>query len=194
MGDSHSKPSREDYFNPGITVVIFGLDAAGKSTLIDKLRILKSCVWYISKRQCRCHAEHVYYKDFHFIVCDLNSRKHQGYRWCRHCKEPKGMIFIVDSMDRDRVLEARDALHKILHEEMELNFVDLLVLANKKDLPNAMTTEEVTEKLALHSIDLQSWYVKSTCAISGEGLLEGLGWFFKNIKDGLAPIKKAPCS
>ncbi|XP_031116745.1 ADP-ribosylation factor-like [Ipomoea triloba] len=48
-----------------------------------------------------------------------------------------GLIFVVDSNDRDRIVEARDELHLMLNGD-ELHDVVLLIFANKKDLPNAM--------------------------------------------------------
>ena len=45
----------------------------------------------------------------------------------------QGIIFVVDSSDRDRVGEARDELHRMLNEE-ELRDALLLVFANKRAL------------------------------------------------------------
>ncbi|CAN6992763.1 hypothetical protein Bca4012_047883 [Brassica carinata] len=87
----------------------------------------------------------------------------------------KGLIFVVDSNDRDRVVEARDELHRMLNED-ELRDAVLLVFANKQDLPNAMNAAEITDKLGLHSLRQRHWYIQSTCATSGEGLYEGLDW------------------
>eukprot|EP01045_Picozoa_sp_COSAG04_P004560 COSAG04_NODE_200_length_20490_cov_33.582021_1_plen_3559_part_10 len=81
----------------------------------------------------------------------------------------------MDSNDKDRVGEAHDELHKLLSEH-ELREAALLVFANKQDLPNAMSVAEVTDKLALQSLRNRKWYIQSTCAMSGEGLLEGLNW------------------
>lgn len=52
---------------------------------------------------------------------------------------------MVDSSDHARMPEARKALKKILVEEKVAN-VPLMVLANKKDLPNCMTIREVSLK------------------------------------------------
>ena len=54
--------------------------------------------------------------------------------------------------------------------------VPLLVFANKQDLPNAMNAAEITDKLGLHSLRQRNWYIKSTCATSGDGLYDGLDW------------------
>ena len=62
----------------------------------------------------------------------------------------------MDSNDRDRILECRDETQRLLVEE-ELKSAIFLVMANKQDLPNAMSVEEVTAKLALNSIKDREW-------------------------------------
>ena len=79
------------------------------------------------------------------------------------------MIFVVDSNDRERAIEARDELHRMLAED-ELREAVLLVFANKQDLPNAMNAAEITDKLGLQSMRNRNWYiqVKNTENISSE--------------------------
>ncbi|BHF81480.1 Arf GTPase arf1 [Sparganum proliferum] len=86
-----------------------------------------------------------------------------------------GLVYIVDSNDRERIDEARDELHSILNED-ELRDAALLVFANKQDLPNAMQACEVTQRLGLSALHGRQWYVQATCATSGAGLYEGLDW------------------
>lgn len=71
----------------------------------------------------------------------------------------QGVVFVVDSNDRDRVSEARDELHRMLNEDA-LRDAALLVFANKQDLPNAMSAAELTDKLGLHSLRQRSWYIQ----------------------------------
>jgi ADP-ribosylation factor protein 1 len=92
----------------------------------------------------------------------------------------QGVIFVVDSNDRDRVGEARDELHRMLNED-ELREAVLLVFANKQDLPNAMQASEITDKLGLHSLRQRNWYIQSTCATTGDGLYEGLDWLSRSL-------------
>lgn len=47
-------------------------------------------------------------------------------------------MYVVDSNDRERMEEAKYELAKILNEE-QLVGVPLLVVANKQDLPHAMS-------------------------------------------------------
>merc|ERR1712196_562898 len=100
--------------------------------------------------------------------------------WRHYFQNTQGLIFVVDSNDRDRVVEARDELHRMLNED-ELRDAVLLVFANKQDLPNAMNAAEITDKLGLNSLRQRHWYIQSTCATSGEGLYEGLEWLSNNI-------------
>ncbi len=60
--------------------------------------------------------------------------------------------------------------------EDELRDAILLVFANKQDLPNAMSVNEVTEKLGLNQMRNRKWYIQATCATTGDGLYEGLDW------------------
>ncbi|OXB54862.1 hypothetical protein ASZ78_010636 [Callipepla squamata] len=86
-----------------------------------------------------------------------------------------GLIFVVDSNDRERIEEAADELQKMLQED-ELRDAVLLLFANKQDLPNAMAISEMTDKLGLQSLRNRTWYVQATCATQGTGLYEGLDW------------------
>ncbi|KAB2048698.1 hypothetical protein ES319_A13G128900v1 [Gossypium barbadense] len=110
----------------------------------------------------------------------LEVRTRFDLLWRHYFQNTQGLIFVVDSNDRDRVVEARDELHRMLNED-ELRDAVLLVFANKQDLPNAMNAAEITDKLGLHSLRQRHWYIQSTCATSGEGLYEGLDWLSNNI-------------
>ena len=71
----------------------------------------------------------------------------------------QGIIFVVDSNDRERVAEAREELQRMLNED-ELRDALLLVFANKQDLPNAMNAAEITDKLGLHGLRQRTWYIQ----------------------------------
>ena len=68
-----------------------------------------------------------------------------------------------------------------LLEEDELKNASLLIYANKQDLPMALNSAEIIEKLGLHTLKKDDWFVQSTCATSGDGLQEGLEWLTENI-------------
>jgi ADP-ribosylation factor protein 1 len=146
-----------------------GLDAAGKTTILYKLK-LGEIVTTIPT--IGFNVETVEYKNISFTVWDVGGQDKIRPLWRHYYQNTQGLIFVVDSNDKDRVGEAHDELHRMLSED-ELREAIVLVFANKQDLPNAMSVAEVTDKLGLHSLRNRKWYIQATCATSGEGLFEG---------------------
>ncbi|XP_042339374.1 ADP-ribosylation factor-like, partial [Plectropomus leopardus] len=75
-------------------------------------------------------------------VWDVGGQKNMRVNWRYYLDDCKALVFVVDSSDRSRLPEAQKVLKKILNDE-KLRGVPLMVLANKKDLPNSMTIREV---------------------------------------------------
>merc|ERR1712070_690620 len=100
--------------------------------------------------------------------------------WRYYYQNTQGLIFVVDSNDRDRLEDAREELDKILAED-EMRDAVVLVFANKQDLPNSMPAAEVTEKLGLQTLRSRQWFIQSTCATTGDGLYEGLDWMSRTL-------------
>ena len=58
----------------------------------------------------------------------------------------------------------------------------VLFFANKCDLPHALSADEVKELLMLDELRARAYHVQPSCASSGEGLWQGLGWLAANVK------------
>lgn len=101
--------------------------------------------------------------------------------WRHYFAGTQGLIFVIDSNDRDRIDEAKQELIRIISDR-EMKDAVILVYANKNDIPNIMDTTEITEKLGLHKLKDRNWHVQSSCATSGDGLLEGLTWLTNQIR------------
>uniref|UniRef100_A0A7N5JA93 ADP ribosylation factor 4 n=1 Tax=Ailuropoda melanoleuca TaxID=9646 RepID=A0A7N5JA93_AILME len=117
----------------------------------------------------------VEYKNICFTVWDVGGQDKIRPLWRHYFQNTQGLIFVVDSNDRERIQEAAEELQKMLQED-ELRDAVLLIFANKQDLPNAMAISEMTDKLGLQSLRNRTWYVQATCATQGTGLYEGLDW------------------
>eukprot|EP00056_Hartaetosiga_gracilis_P007479 m.108817 g.108817 ORF g.108817 m.108817 type:complete len:180 (-) comp12722_c0_seq1:130-669(-) len=156
-------------------ILMVGLDAAGKTTILYKLK-LGEIVTTIPT--IGFNVETVEYKNIKFTVWDVGGQDKIRPLWRHYFDSTEGVIFVVDSNDRERINEAREELHKMLSED-ELRDAVLLVFANKQDLPQAMKPSELTEALDLPSMRSREWYVQSTCATEGQGLYEGLDWLTK---------------
>jgi small GTP-binding protein len=153
-------------------ILMVGLDAAGKTTILYKLK-LGEIVTTIPT--IGFNVETVEYKNISFTVWDVGGQDKIRPLWRHYFQNTQGLIFVVDSNDRERASEACDELNKMLNED-DLRDAVLLVFANKQDLPNAMSAAEITEKLGLQSLRSRVWYIQATCATQGQGLYEGLDW------------------
>lgn len=102
----------------------------------------------------------------------------------RHCCYPgtHGIIFVVDSSHPDRLEWATYELLNLLGEP-ELRDTVVLVLANKQDLPNAISVEEISSTLRLSSIRSHKCYVQPCSGLTGDGLYEGLDWLIGALAD-----------
>merc|ERR1711951_53799 len=160
-------------------ILMVGLDAAGKTTILYKLK-LGEIVTTIPT--IGFNVETVEYKNISFTVWDVGGQDKIRPLWRHYFQNTQGLIFVVDSNDRERISEARDELMRMLAED-ELREAVLLIFANKQDLPNAMNAAEITDKLGLHSLRNRVWYIQATCATSGDGLYEGLDWLSNQLKN-----------
>jgi len=158
-------------------IAMVGLDAAGKTTILYKLK-LGQVVTTIPT--IGFNVEAVEYKNINFTVWDIGGQDRIRKLWRHYYMGTHGVIYVVDSSDRERVEDAREELFKMLSEE-ELREAVVLVLANKQDLPNAMSAAEVSEKLGLAELRNRRWFIQSACATTGEGIYEGLDWLSQTL-------------
>ena len=106
---------------------MLGLDAAGKTTILYKLKLGEVVS---STPTIGFNKETVEYKNIKFIVWDLGGHDKNRLLWKQYYLNTQVLIFVVDSRDKDRMDEAKEELHKILSEE-EMKEAALLVFANK---------------------------------------------------------------
>ncbi|GAA5856863.1 hypothetical protein JCM9279_007020 [Rhodotorula babjevae] len=177
-GSGLSKALGKLFGNKEMRILMLGLDAAGKTTILYKLKLNQSVTTIPT---VGFNVETVTYKNVKFNVWDVGGQDKIRPLWRHYYTGTQGLVFVVDSQDRDRIDEARVELHKILNDR-EMKDCLLLVFANKQDLPDAMTPTEVTEKLGLLRMKDRSWYCHPSNALDGEGLFEGLNWLSQNIK------------
>ncbi|KDP47141.1 hypothetical protein JCGZ_22137 [Jatropha curcas] len=160
-----------------VRILMLGLDSSGKTTILYKLK-LGEIVTTIPT--IGFNVETVEYKNISFSVWDVGGQQKIRPLWRHYFQNVEGLVFVVDSDDRERIAEARNELHRILGDN-ELGDAALLVFANKQDLPDAMHVDEVADKLGLHALRQRRWYIQGSYAKLGHGLYEGLDWLYNNI-------------
>ncbi|KAF7207068.1 ADP-ribosylation factor-like protein 11 [Nothobranchius furzeri] len=167
-------------FSTSPQVVIIGLDSAGKSTLLAQLltgQMVKTSPT-VGFNVGNLDVD----KKTSLTVWDVGGQENMRPNWKYYLDDCKALVFVVDSTDRARMAEAQKALKKVLSDE-RLKGVPLMVLANKKDLPNSMTIREVSTQLDLPSYSPdREWEIQACSGLKGLGLQQAFMSVSKMIK------------
>ncbi|KAF7793939.1 hypothetical protein EIP86_005062 [Pleurotus ostreatoroseus] len=131
MGANLSKALGKLFGNKEMRLLMLGLDAAGKTTILYKLKLNQSVTTIPT---VGFNVETVTYKNVRFNVWDVGGQDKIRPLWRHYYTGTQGLVFVVDSQDRERIDEAKQELHRILSDR-EMKDCLLLVFANKQDLP-----------------------------------------------------------
>jgi len=153
-------------------VVILGLDAAGKSTVLYQLRfhqyVSTSPTIGFNYERVRLDAPAV--SGVSFDVWDVGGQDKVRPLWRSYTRTTDGIVFVVDSHDLERLEEAKVELSRTAHMPETLG-VPMAVLANKNDLPGSRSADEIQRQLGLQDVLAgRLWSMHSACAVTGEGL------------------------
>jgi small GTP-binding protein len=159
-------------------IIMLGLDAAGKTTILYKLNMGDTVQ---TVPTIGFNVECVKYKNIEFSCWDVGGQKKIRQLWHHYFEGTDAVIFVVDSNDPSRIEEAKEELSAIMNHDLIRN-ASLLVYANKQDLPGSMSTAQIVEKLELsRMLRNRPWQVQGAVAVTGEGLYEGLDWLAKDL-------------
>lgn len=189
MGAAWSRTLGKLFGRKEVRVLMLGLDGAGKTTILYKLKLDKAVSTIPT---VGFNVETLQLNKMKMNVWDVGGQDKIRPLWRHYYTGSVGLLFVVDSQDGDRMEEARVELQRILQDREMRNCV-LLVLANKQDQEGAFKPGEVAERLGLSATEGnivtkgQLWCVQPSCALTGEGLLEGLTWLSDHIS---GPVPK----
>ena len=167
-------------------VLMLGLDAAGKTTILYKFKL--------NEQVCTVptigfNVETVTpVKNVSFTIWDIGGQDTIRPLWRYYFRDTDGLIFIVDSADRERFMLAKNELQGILNDP-DMHRVPVVVFANKQDLPSADEPTKLARDLGLENLTGHSWYVQGTSASSGQGLYEGMEQLVRLIKENRSTKK-----
>ncbi|CAF3686853.1 unnamed protein product [Rotaria sordida] len=170
MGSSWNKiaslfPKKEE-----IRVLMFGLDAAGKTTA---LYVMKLGEVVTTIPTIGFNVETVEFRNIKMTAWDVGGRDKIRPLWRHYYQNTAAIVYVIDSNDRERINEACEELHRMANED-ELRTRPILVLANKQDLPNAMSVDELRDKLGMNRLSCDTkWHIQPTIATQNEGIREG---------------------
>ncbi|XP_066533178.1 ADP-ribosylation factor-like 4aa [Hoplias malabaricus] len=163
-------------------IAILGLDSAGKTTVLYRLQFnefvntVPTKGFNSEKVKVALGTSRV---TFHFW--DVGGQEKLRPLWKSYTRCTDGIVFVVDSVDVERMEEAKTELHKLTRSS-ETQGVPVLIVANKQDLRHSLSVAQIEKMLALRELGAATpWHLQPTCAIIGDGLKEGLGRLYELI-------------
>ena len=144
-----------------------------------------------------------------FTAFDMSGQGRYRNLWEHYYKECQGIVFVVDSSDKMRMVVAKDELDMLLqHPDIRSRKIPILFFANKMDCRDSLSSVKVSQTLGnrvyqngknvelLINVDIylnyfsglerimdKPWHICASNAVTGEGLHEGVEWLTAQIKD-----------
>ena len=169
-------------------ILMFGLYHGGKSTILEQLVTRTEEIIPIIPT-IGFIVESAKYKNHDIIVFDVGGADKIRPMQKDYYLNIKSIIFVIDSIDQERMELSHYGtsggavyqFHKTLREIAEVvskskaNKIRILFFANKQDSKNAMSLEEIMQKMDLQQVK-NEWLILSSCAITKQGIDEGFEW------------------
>lgn len=185
----HSNKSLRDIIIPTIKVkakekevriLVLGLDNAGKTTIVRKfcgesIDTIEPTLGFSIKT--------ITHKNYSLNIWDVGGQRTIRAYWRNYFEQTDGLIWVVDSSDRERLQMCREELMKLLQQE-KLMGASLVIFANKQDLGGALSLEEIRDVLGLETeanFEKRHWSIFACSAVTGEGLSRGIDWIVDDI-------------
>lgn len=119
-----------------------------------------------------------------FTAFDMSG--HGRYRdlWEHYYKDCQGVIFVIDSSDRLRLVVVREELDLLLqHPDICGRRFPILFFANKMDVRDALSSVKIAAGLGLERVLDKPWHICASNALTGEGLQEGVEWLTQQVRE-----------
>lgn len=181
-------------FDSPVHVVMLGLDSAGKSTVLYRLKFDQyvSTVPTVGFNCEKVKGTSGKAKGVSFNIWDVGGQDKVRPLWKSYTRNTDGIVFVVDSVDAERMEEAKVELLRCARCPENLG-VPILIVANKQDLPGARDSDEVAKLMNLNELTSAGhlWHIQPCCAIIGEGLDDGLEQLYQMILKRRKALKAA---
>ena len=176
-----------------IRLLLLGLDNAGKSTVLKQFLGKSSEEISSISPTLGFDIKSKDFNGFMLNIWDVGGQTSIRAFWRNYFEETDGLVFVIDASDRERILECREELMKVLKQE-KLVGASVLILANKQDIKGALNTEEIELILGMKQVEgseergdlmFKNRHAKvfacSAVEKGNEGLLKGFEWIVQDV-------------
>lgn len=158
---------------PQVQVLLLGLDNAGKSTLLYKLKhntnvsTVPTIGFNVEMLEARKNRRKIA-----ITIWDVGGQGNMRDHWPNFYQNAGAIVFVVDSADQERLNEAQRELERTLRND-ELRGRPLILLANKQDVDGALNVTEMKDRFNMRKIcQERDCFVQPCSASTGFGVEE----------------------
>ncbi|CAG5122451.1 unnamed protein product [Candidula unifasciata] len=169
---------------PSVQVVMVGLEGTGKTTILYRLKFgqYTSSIPTIGFNHEKIEITEGKAKGVTFTVWDIGGKDNMRPLWKSYLRSADGILFVVDSSDKESMEEARIELMKLVKTQNPHN-IPTLVIANKQDLRESLPPEEVAKAVGVSELSSShACQLLSSCAVTGEGLADAMDVMYDMIR------------
>lgn len=113
---------------------------------------------------------------------DIGGQPRFRTMWERYCRGVNAIIYMVDAANKDTLGAAKTELHNLL-DKPQLAGIPVLVLGNKRDLPDALDEKKLIDELNLSSIQDREICCYSISCKKQENIDITLQWLTQHSKN-----------
>lgn len=158
---------------PSLHVLVIGLDHAGKTTILEKIKSKFSHTPGLPPGKIPptvgMNLAKIHLRGSRVIFWDLGGQKKMRSMWERYYAEANAVIFVVDSADLVRLEEAKLSFDSVCDNDW-LSDVPVITIANKQDLAGALTPGDLAINFYAINDAAERKRVFAVNAILGEGI------------------------
>ncbi|KAJ6649588.1 ADP-ribosylation factor-like protein 6 [Pseudolycoriella hygida] len=173
-----------------INILVVGLNNSGKSTIVNHFKNPEEKS-LVTVPTVGFSVEKFQNQGVNFTAFDMSGAGRYRSLWEHHFKSSQGIVFVIDSSDRMRLVVVKDELDTLLHHpDIVDRKVPILLFANKMDTPEALSSVKIAAALGLEKIKDKPWHISSSNALTGDGLQDGVQWLVQQIRDILTASRE----
>ncbi|KAL6650067.1 hypothetical protein ACP70R_014291 [Stipagrostis hirtigluma subsp. patula] len=151
-------------------VLILGVDKAGKTTLLEKLKSI-----YLKGEglphdrvvpTVGLNIGRIEDANAKLVFWDLGGQVGLRTIWEKYYEEAHAVIYVIDAAAASSFEDSKSTLEKVLRHE-HLRGAPLLIVANKQDLSGVITDEELARYLHLKELNERPYMFEAVSAYDG---------------------------
>ncbi|GAA5825821.1 hypothetical protein JCM10212_003108 [Sporobolomyces blumeae] len=169
------------------SVLIMGLDNAGKTTFLEKVKSTFNHTPEVDPQSIAPtigqNLGRITLSSSVLQFWDLGGQRDIRSIWPKYYTDCHAVVFVIDSTDKERIEECW-AIFETIVTDHRVDGVPTLVLANKQDAEGAIPVEEIKQmfnQLIVGKLNVSEGGVLPISALKGDGIREAVDWLFLRV-------------